>query len=1169
MEGEILSTKINDYLARYRLFVEQENRANRYNINIRAESFLIPILKCLFDCPNLVNLNLESGKNYPVLDLGDKKKRVAFQVTSTIKSSRVISSLKKFLSDKHKLYEKYDQLTFFFIQDRQKSYKSKEIPALIKEIQKKNKHFQFDVVTDIIDFCFISDKINDYDPGTKQKIHDILMWEVDGDSTSPLSKKPETPRQLIDIPLVGREIEYNRLLNSEEDILIIGQPGIGKTFLLFKLAQDKNAYFVLESNRSDLARAINIINPEILFVDDAHRNPDLLTHLKMIRESVDKPYRIIATCWPTEKMAKVKQAGGFTGNTSIELDLFTQDELADLLRVVIKSFNLTRQFAWEQLIIDQANGFPGIAVALLNMCRDSNGQDVFKGTVLLTHLTDIALETRNELEWHRTKKLLAYFSVGGKKGMAVSDISQATQISEPEIDVLLSTLQYGGIIFFSEWNRIIVRPPKLRAVLLKEEFFSGGDTSRIEALCPHAYSIDLVSTILDAGELGASVPDILLTNLLVENDPYHNQWERYYRIYPERIIDGIKKFPHTLSESAYSGLVHQPSFILPLLFEKASEDKRPLHQHPEHVLRKIQDWLSWDFKTDKTIKKRNYLLDAVIDYFENSGDQKIIVRVLSFIMSPDFEMSRSQPGSGNQATITNGVFSIDVLHKIFRFWPDIFELLGKIDVTYYLEFNDVIHNWAYPTMIVNSIGDELYGLMREYAVKLINNMVDICSEHPALLRAYNKILKDLGKENIVKPNRIFDLLYPEMDHFLDRRYQDEVIVRVRKFAEECKNYTCQEVTKLIKWANQESSFVKNSGHCMIPILCQELAKQVDNQMAWGKTFVKKGLSAEYVSPFFDISVQRNLQGWQEFASELIKDDNYFIRACDTIFLLEEPPEIILSSCLKKLEDGHAEWIKHTYMYNGVSVCVLKKLLTHSNKKIALSSAIGEWLAEPKGQVRSEITAKWQEVIRQTTGKDYFLKEIFAVNPGLAFDWLVNFLFSGPENVGFDRMTLIQETIYVLCPENRKHLVEMFFIKGSSVYEKSKIIRWIVDDDLDIYRHLLEISDERMSGLCLAPLETLPDESNWSDMALLALSKGVSKEDIILASFRKGDGEWFSGPLSNQYLKIRESFSRLKEHENDEIKQIATHGWNMANNKMDSALQQECIIDIYGIDEIQY
>jgi len=134
MENSILITKINNYLARYRLFVEQENRANRYNINIRAESFFIPLLKILFDCPDLENLNIQD-KNFPGLDLGDHKRKVAVQITSDKSSKKIEKTLQTFYV--YKLYKEYDRLIFFILLDKQKTYSSKKITNLIKTIRKK------------------------------------------------------------------------------------------------------------------------------------------------------------------------------------------------------------------------------------------------------------------------------------------------------------------------------------------------------------------------------------------------------------------------------------------------------------------------------------------------------------------------------------------------------------------------------------------------------------------------------------------------------------------------------------------------------------------------------------------------------------------------------------------------------------------------------------------------------------------------------------------------------------------------------------------------------------------------------------------------------------------------------------------------------------------------
>ncbi len=110
MNSSLLITKINDYLARYRLYVEQENRANRYNINIRAESFFIPILQLFFESPNLKNINIDE-KNFPGIDLGDEDLRLAIQVTSEKSSSKIVRTLEKFLNNE--LYINYDCLYFF------------------------------------------------------------------------------------------------------------------------------------------------------------------------------------------------------------------------------------------------------------------------------------------------------------------------------------------------------------------------------------------------------------------------------------------------------------------------------------------------------------------------------------------------------------------------------------------------------------------------------------------------------------------------------------------------------------------------------------------------------------------------------------------------------------------------------------------------------------------------------------------------------------------------------------------------------------------------------------------------------------------------------------------------------------------------------------------------
>lgn len=74
-------TLINNYVERLITQVKLNNSVGLTDINSAAEDFFADLLNLVFGT-NLVNLNLEK-LNFPAIDLGDDKKRVCYQVTST------------------------------------------------------------------------------------------------------------------------------------------------------------------------------------------------------------------------------------------------------------------------------------------------------------------------------------------------------------------------------------------------------------------------------------------------------------------------------------------------------------------------------------------------------------------------------------------------------------------------------------------------------------------------------------------------------------------------------------------------------------------------------------------------------------------------------------------------------------------------------------------------------------------------------------------------------------------------------------------------------------------------------------------------------------------------------------------------------------------------------
>lgn len=88
------------------------------DLNKHCENFFGNILNIIYDY-KLVNLN-DSVENFSGIDLGDKEKKISYQVTSTAKSDKVDHTLSMFLRYKH--YETFNSVKILILTKRQISY---------------------------------------------------------------------------------------------------------------------------------------------------------------------------------------------------------------------------------------------------------------------------------------------------------------------------------------------------------------------------------------------------------------------------------------------------------------------------------------------------------------------------------------------------------------------------------------------------------------------------------------------------------------------------------------------------------------------------------------------------------------------------------------------------------------------------------------------------------------------------------------------------------------------------------------------------------------------------------------------------------------------------------------------------------------------------------------
>ena len=106
-----------------------------------------------------------------------------------------------------------------------------------------------------------------------------------------LSAFPKSERPLLTHELVGRNEDLSWLRETPGDRLIIGQPGLGKTFLLRRLTLVESALFVFSNDREEIAGNLRSEKPELLIIDDAHINQGLLSNLIHLRKDLGQAFQ--------------------------------------------------------------------------------------------------------------------------------------------------------------------------------------------------------------------------------------------------------------------------------------------------------------------------------------------------------------------------------------------------------------------------------------------------------------------------------------------------------------------------------------------------------------------------------------------------------------------------------------------------------------------------------------------------------------------------------------------------------------------------------------------------------------------------------------------------------------------------------------------------------------
>lgn len=958
-----------------------------------------------------------------------------------------------------------------------------------------------------------------------------------------LSVMPATKRPLVGESVIGREEEISWLRNTSDDLLLTGQPGSGKTFMLHFLAKNDEGLFVISEEIGKISQGIRAQQPKILLVDDGHlpKRLDLINKLRHLRLEISADFRIIANCWPGER-DEVARELDITSSSIRELSLLTRDQIVG----IIKGMGIYGPNQLIRELVDQADGRPGLAVTLCYLCMKEGVREVVLGNALCRDIRTYF----EPLVGKRATPILAGFAVGGDCGMSMQVVAEELKVPLPDIQQITAQLSSGGVLDEVDRATLSVRPDVLRYALVRDIFFKGATSLPIEGLIRHAPHIEEVTiTLIRARFRGASISNEFILGL-VELCRSDKVWSEFAWLGVEESAWVLDKYPQKLIMIARPALNRAPHKVIPMLLSEAVGDNRQLNSNPDQPLRLIDDWIKEAYPgSGEPVRRRKILLETTLDWINDGGDLYVGLKALGSSLSPAFQASETDPGSGMKFSLLSGLISEDEMRSVWSLWTKVIKLIQTVNVENWRPVQDIVGSWAYPRRVRNNVSDKTRKLMRKIARDILCDVIKEAKDHQGILRWAKRVAMRCHFRIKIDLNKEFEALYPVIDRVDWRKQQKELDRSTNKLAKQWCALTPQKVIDKLTIFEQQANQSRSTWMRGTPLLCHKLTEKTKSPGIWVKGILKNGLSSDLLDPFLRRSVEMKEKGWIGLLEECLNKESYRPLVVSIVLTTKSVPDELVNKVLDKLE-GLSHQVRMGCLHTQISEHTVKRLINHKDILISIAAAIGEWENEPKGEIRKAFRTDWRAAIIRCEHEEYALEDIFKDDPTIALEWLEARISEDSGELSEYNKTA-SDAVDVLNNKQKQRILG----KMRNNYGCRWLTRKVIGNDISLYKRLLK--DKKMKYLHLAPLKDR-FQGEWIKTALEA----GYKPDEVEHDIRAYSMSW-SGKESNMWAGWIEKFSRLCEDKDPNIRMVGEIGQRDAKDNQERALERERKEAIHG------
>lgn len=962
---------------------------------------------------------------------------------------------------------------------------------------------------------------------------------------SVLSQVPKTRRPLLEIEPVGRAADLEWLRASRGDRMLSGQPGSGKTFLLYQLVKEGWGLFLVDDDREAIAKALAEEKPPVVVVDDAHVRLPVLDVLRQLREEVGHPFDIVATTWEGERDRVVEAMGDRAPEQVHQLELLTREEILEVYRAA----GVEAASPELKELIDQAANRPGLAVTLATVWQRGGWEEIRQGAVLRSNLLTIF----RDLVGEEAETILGAFALGGDRGMQIEAVAEFLGLGLSTVWEKVTGLAAGGVLADVDQSTLAVWPRPLRACLLGTVFFpvSGPrlDYRPLFDRAPNKPSA--VEALVQAIRRGAVVPSEDL-HQLVEQFGKLGAWRELALVGPDEARWVLAHYPGDLEDVSRNAIQTAPEAVVPLMLDRAETRRRgpAVLGVPSTAPQILAEWILQTGVPAEALRRRRLLADEAKRHLAGGGERQAALKALCLAISPRWEEKEDDPADDRKGTLSRGLPTLETVRQCPALWQEmrdtVIDLLAGNEAPSWQIFKGVLWQWIYPEYgFPRSARDtppELRTAMTAFAGQVLHDLSPLAADSPGLAAALKDLAERAGTGLAPPTDPTFDLLYPSPNLEFEELEERGSLRRepLEALATVWSREAATEVAGKLARYEAESARVGFGRWRRTGALCGHLALQVENPSFWLEQLVEEALPPETVVLFMVESLRRKDSLWEKTLLAALDSERYSYAATAVLLQADDLPDHLLQTA--KLSEKAVE---NLCLQKDLPLHRLRLLLQQSDPDVILAAAFGEWYSDPQGQVRTELAGAWRRAILNASpapgatylsnlSAEYWLETILTNDPALAFDWLRRHLTACAQ--GEMSLTLAFSAVNALDQQQRLALLEQ--IKPHP--RLWEILPKLVGTDLALFRHLLR--REALRPYHLAPLQGGPNPE-WVEMARSAMAAGYDPAEVVSAAFGATEARLRAWEHQGDAFWERWSadFAALAEDPRPEVREIARYG----------------------------